>query len=164
MAKALFVTKLPACFLAEQQEDVSRERPTSTREEPFSTAGTLQHHRIFSWEWIINRKHSEEGDKLVCHLWLYLTYKLTKSSFRITGMLHFQLKPRYAWLSHTIFSSVTNRAWIIVPDNSRTKKLCLYLPTTQLASWHSALHDGEGTGGSATGSPSLISSPNFVWI
>lgn len=164
MAKALFVTNLPAGFLAEHQEDVCRECPTSTQEEAFSIAGTVQHHSIFSWEWIRNREHSEEGDKLACHLWLYLTYKLTKLSFGTTGMSHFQLKPMYALLPHAICSSITNRAWIVVPGNSWIKRHCLHLSMTQLASWHSALLKGEGTGGSAIGSPSLISSPNFVWV
>lgn len=70
---------------------------------------------------------------------------------------HCQLRAMYAWPFHTIFSSITDRAWVIATDNSRTKRLCLCFPMTQVASWRGPLHESEGTGGSAAGSPKIIS-------
>lgn len=49
-AKTLFLTQMPSCFLAEQEEGVSSECLTSIKEETFSEAGTVHHQSILSCE------------------------------------------------------------------------------------------------------------------
>lgn len=122
--------------------------------------------------WIVSRKHFEDDDKLACRLWLCLTSwsrnpsELVKCyQASLLQLFWLSKKAMHAWPFHTIFNSITDRAWIIVSDNSRANRLCPHFPMVPLAPWHSVLHEDEGTGGSTRGARGscLISSPNFVW-
>lgn len=133
-AKVLFLTKLPSCFLVEQEEGLQWV-PNKHQARNLLCGRHSTHFSIFLLWWILSRKHFEDNDKLVCHLCLCLT----NWPRNFLGLLKcyqascLQLKAMYAWPFHTIFNFITDRAWIIVPDNSRANRLCPRFPMIPLA-------------------------------